>query len=63
MNIHYLPIHLQPFYRKLGFKTNQFPNAEEYSKTAISIPIYPNLRKKELVYIVKIIKSFFDKNL
>ena len=46
VNLHYLPIHLQPFYRKFGFKKNQFPVAEEYSESAISIPIYPNLKKK-----------------
>ena len=46
VNLHYLPIHLQPFYRKYGFKKNAFPVSEEYAETAISIPIYPNLKKK-----------------
>ena len=61
VNLHYLPIHLQPFYRKFGFKKNQFPVAEEYSETAISIPIYPNLKKKEQIKIINYIKLFFDK--
>ncbi len=61
VNLHYLPIHLQPFYRKFDFKKNQFPIAEEYSETAISIPIYPNLKKKEQIKIVNFIKSFFNK--
>ena len=61
VNVHYLPIHLQPFYRKLGFKKNQFPVAEEYSETAISIPIYPNLDKKKQIRIINFIKSFFYK--
>ena len=61
VNLHYLPIHLQPFYRKLGFKKNQFPVAEEYSETAISIPIYPNLDKKKQIRIINLIKSFFNK--
>ena len=61
VNLHYLPIHLQPFYRKFGFKKNQFPVAEEYSKTAISIPIYPNLKKKEQIKIINYIKSFLNK--
>ena len=32
VNLHYIPIHLQPFYRKLGFKTGDYPNAESYYK-------------------------------
>ena len=61
VNLHYLPIHLQPFYRKMGFNKKQFPTAEEYSKTAISIPIYPNLKKKEQIHIINLIKLFFNK--
>ena len=61
VNLHYLPIHLQPFYRKFGFKKNQFPVAEEYSETAISIPIYPNLKKREQIKIINFIKLFFNK--
>ena len=61
VNLHYLPIHLQPFYRKFGFKKKQFPIAEKYSETAISIPIYPNLKKKEQIKVISLIKSFFNK--
>tara|TARA_B100001123_G_C15344050_1_gene1036198 strand:- start:7618 stop:8787 length:1170 start_codon:yes stop_codon:yes gene_type:complete len=61
VNLHYLPIHLQPFYRKYGFKKNAFPVSEEYAETAISIPIYPNLKKKEQKKIINIIKLFFKK--
>ena len=61
VNVHYLPIHLQPFYRKFGFKKNQFPVAKEYSETAISIPIYPNLKKREQIKIINYIKLFFKK--
>ena len=61
VNLHYLPIHLHPFYRKFGFKKKQFPISEEYSETAMSIPIYPNLKKREQVKIINHIKSFFRK--
>ena len=43
VNVHYIPIHLQPYYVQLGFKPGDFPNAENYYKTAISIPIFPSL--------------------
>ena len=61
VNLHYLPIHLHPFYRKLGFKKKQFPVSEGYSESAISIPIYPNLKKKDQIKVINIIKSFFKK--
>ena len=60
VNLHYLPIHLQPFYRKLGFKKNQFPISENYSQTALSIPIYPNLTLSNQRKIIKLIKNFFE---
>ena len=41
VNIHYIPVHLQPYYQNLGFKTGDFPAAEEYYRRAISIPLYP----------------------
>jgi dTDP-4-amino-4,6-dideoxygalactose transaminase len=47
VQMHYTPVHLQPYYRRLGFKEGQFPNAERYSKCSISIPLYPGLTKSE----------------
>ena len=52
-NVHYLPIHLQPYFRKLGFKKGQFPNAEKYGTEALSIPIYPNLKFKDQKKIIR----------
>ena len=46
VNVHYLPVHLQPFYRKLGFKRGDFPNSEKYSKMTLSLPLFPELRLK-----------------
>lgn len=43
VNVHYFPIHLQPYYRKLNFGPGQFPHAEAYYAGAISIPLYPAL--------------------
>ena len=60
VQLHYLPIHLHPYYRDLGFQENQFPNSEEYAKTAISLPLYPELEKNELQYIIKNIQNIFN---
>jgi len=40
VNVHYIPVHLQPYYRRLGFKPGDYPNAESYYASAISIPLY-----------------------
>ena len=41
VNLHYLPVHLQPYYRELGFRPGQFPVAEAYARSAITLPLYP----------------------
>jgi len=50
--VHYVPVHLQPYYRKnFGFKVGDFPIAEKFYEREISIPIYPLLEKDDLEYI------------
>lgn len=51
------PIHMQPYYQKIGYK-NFLPTAEETSKKVISLPIHPNLSQKDLNLIVDSIKGF-----
>ena len=58
-NIHYKPIHLQPYFKKLGFKKGDFKNAENYYERAISLPIHPNLKKKEVMMIIKEVNNYF----
>ena len=43
VNLHYMPVHLHPFYRELGFATGQFPESEIHGTTAITLPLYPQL--------------------
>jgi len=57
VNVHYIPIHFHPFYRKLGFNIGDFPNSERYYQTALSLPIFPNFKEKDQKNVVKIIKS------
>jgi UDP-4-amino-4,6-dideoxy-N-acetyl-beta-L-altrosamine transaminase len=52
VNVHYFPVHLQPFFRKMSFKVGDFPVAENYYKKAISLPLYPNLQVYEQDYVV-----------
>ena len=57
VQIHYIPIHLQPYYSKLGFKQGDFPEAEFYSNNSISIPLFPGLKEVEQDYVVKILRE------
>lgn len=59
VNLHYIPVHLHPYYRKMGFKTGDFLNSEKHAKSAISIPIYPKLTDKNLVKVSNLINKFF----
>ena len=43
VNLHYIPVHLHPYYRRLGFAPGDFPNAEQYYREAISLPMYAGL--------------------
>ena len=44
VQLHYMPVHLQPYYRRLDFKEGDYPNAEAYANDAISLPLYPGLQ-------------------
>ena len=57
VNIHYIPIYRQPYYKSLGFNKNRFPESEKYYKEAISIPIFPGLRENEQDKVVSLIKK------
>ena len=41
VNLHYMPVHLQPYYREIGFQEGDFPKAEKYGQEAISLPLFP----------------------
>lgn len=52
VNLHYLPIHLHPFYRDLGFTEGMFPNAENHARTALSLPIFPGMSQEEQQHVI-----------
>ncbi len=47
VNLHYIPVHTQPYYQNIGFKWGDFPRSEVYYKSAISIPLYYGLSKED----------------
>lgn len=52
VNVHYTPVHLQPYYQQLGFARGQFPNAEAHGAEAITLPLHPRLSATELDAVV-----------
>jgi UDP-4-amino-4,6-dideoxy-N-acetyl-beta-L-altrosamine transaminase len=57
--IHYIPCHLMPYYQGLGWKLGDFPNAEDYYRHCISLPMFPTLSKEEQAFVIAKIKSFY----
>ena len=57
VNLHYSPIHLHPYYRRLGYKKGMFIESEEYADSAISLPIFPKLSIKDQKFVAKSIKE------
>lgn len=57
VNLHYIPIHLQPYYQNLGFKKGDFPNTEHYYRKAISIPLFAQLTLSEQDKVINVLMS------
>lgn len=55
VNLHYIPVHTQPYYKKLGFKKGQFPESESYYQDAISIPLFHMLTEEQQNEVVSIL--------
>jgi UDP-4-amino-4,6-dideoxy-N-acetyl-beta-L-altrosamine transaminase len=55
VQLHYSPVHLQPYYRALGFAEGQFPEAESYARRAISLPLFPALSDLEQDRVMQVL--------
>lgn len=51
INLHYIPVHTQPHYQQMGFKQGDYPQAEQYYRDAISIPMHVNLTDEDLQFV------------
>lgn len=59
--IHYIPCHLMPYYRQFGWKEGDMPNAENYYKHCISLPMYPAMTDEEQQFVIAAIYQFYKK--
>ena len=57
VNLHYIPVHTQPYYTKMGFAWGDFPVSENYYRQALSLPIFPDLKSSEQEYIIDRLSS------
>ncbi|SFB48076.1 UDP-4-amino-4,6-dideoxy-N-acetyl-beta-L-altrosamine transaminase [Pseudomonas sp. NFIX10] len=60
VNLHYIPVHLQPYYRDLGFAAGDFPQAERYYAEAISLPMFPTLSDEQQDYVVEQLRRMLE---
>jgi UDP-4-amino-4,6-dideoxy-N-acetyl-beta-L-altrosamine transaminase len=58
--VHYIPVHLLPYYKELGWKKGDFPIAENYYQHCISLPMYPTLTEEEQDFVIHQINNFIS---
>lgn len=59
VQVHYIPVYLQPYYQSLGFKKGICPVAEDFYNREISLPIYPSMTAEQIKYVIdKVFKAF-----
>jgi dTDP-4-amino-4,6-dideoxygalactose transaminase len=56
VNLHYIPVHTQPYYQSMGFKQGDFPEAERYYSEAISLPMYQGLTDLQQDEVVRVLE-------
>lgn len=57
VQVHYIPVYFHPYYRELGYKKGICPNAEDFYKKTISIPIYYSMSNEDIKYVVQSVKK------
>lgn len=60
VNVHYIPVHLQPYYQEKGFKLGDFPESEKYYKQVLSLPIFPIMTEKQQEKVVDSLRNLLN---
>jgi len=58
--VHYIPVHLQPYYREIGFNEGDYPIVENYYKKCLSLPIFPEMSKEEQEFVINEVLNYID---
>ena len=56
--VHYIPVHMMPYYQQFGWQPGEFPNAERYYARCLSLPMFPTLTDEEQQYVINEVLSF-----
>lgn len=57
VNLHYIPVHLQPYYKAMGFSVGDFPQAEHYYREAMSLPMFPTITDEQQRQVVEALRA------
>ncbi len=57
VQVHYIPVHTQPYYRRLGFRAGQFPHAEAYYRQTLSLPLYPGMNPESQDRVIQVLRE------
>lgn len=60
VNVHYIPIHTQPYYQRMGFKIGDYPLAEQYYAEAISLPLFPLMKESDQDRVVETLRGALE---
>jgi dTDP-4-amino-4,6-dideoxygalactose transaminase len=60
VNVHYIPIHLHPFYQKMGFKQGDFPGAEFFYNNALTLPLFPSLSDQQQNTVIEVLHEILQ---
>ncbi|WP_420791588.1 UDP-4-amino-4,6-dideoxy-N-acetyl-beta-L-altrosamine transaminase [Enterovibrio qingdaonensis] len=60
VNLHYIPVHTQPYYKKMGFNAGDFPESERYYREAISLPMFHAMTEEEQDTVVKVLTEILQ---
>jgi len=60
VQVHYIPVYLQPYYRNMGYRKGVCPVAEDFYEREISLPVYPDLNAEDQAYVINIINTIIN---
>jgi dTDP-4-amino-4,6-dideoxygalactose transaminase len=60
VNLHYIPVHLQPHYQRMGFRKGNFLQAEQYYAEAISLPMFQSLTDDQQLQVVDVLRRVLN---
>ncbi|WAJ71034.1 UDP-4-amino-4,6-dideoxy-N-acetyl-beta-L-altrosamine transaminase [Catenovulum adriaticum] len=60
VNVHYMPVHWQPYYQQLGFKKGDFPISEQYYKRTLTLPLFPDMSIEQQDQVIALLENLLQ---